>query len=165
MRVTEVALTDLLPDPENARRHTPENIRAIKHALATVGPARSIVVDEDQVVMAGNGVAEAALSAGFTKVLIIEADGETVVAVRKTGLTDEEKQILAIADNRANELSQWDGPTLKQQLEGLDGTKLGFLPDEIARAIRGAVTAPDTFKALPDALETTHTCAHCGYEW
>ena len=165
MKIAEVDLTDLLPDPRNARRHTPENIRAIKHALETVGPGRSLVLDDENVVLAGNGVAEAALAAGFRKVVVLEADGETVIAVRRSGLTDEQKQILAIADNRTNELSQWDGPTLKALLEGLDAPKLGFLPDEIARAVRGQVTAPAEFAVIGDELETEHTCKHCGYQW
>jgi len=165
MVAVELNLADLLPDPRNARRHTPENIRAITHALKTVGPGRSLVLDEHNVVLAGNGVVEAALAAGFTKVLVLESDGETVVAVRRTGLSDEQKQILAIADNRTNELSQWDGATLRDLLDGLDAPKLGFLPDELARAVRGPVIAPDTFAAIDDVLETEHTCKHCGYEW
>jgi len=54
----------LKPDPRNARKHNPRNIGMIEAALHEVGAARSIVIDEDGVVLAGNGVVEAAALAG-----------------------------------------------------------------------------------------------------
>src|SRR5688500_10712002 len=77
-------------------------------ALQQVGAARSIVIDEDNVILAGNGVSEAAAEAGITKVHVVEVDGSTLVAVRRRGLTDEQKRALAIYDNRTGELASWD---------------------------------------------------------
>ena len=50
------SLADLKPDLANARAHNPRNIGMIADALQQVGAARSIVVDEDNVILAGNGV-------------------------------------------------------------------------------------------------------------
>lgn len=114
-------LTDLVPDPQNRRAHNPRNISIVVDALTTVGAARSIVIDEDNVVLAGNGVVEAAAAAGITKVRVIEADGREVIAVRLSGLTDEQKRALAIYDNRAGELATWDvDQLLKDQAAGLE---------------------------------------------
>jgi len=41
-------------------------------------------------------------------VQIVDADGETIVAVRRSGLTDEQKIKLALYDNRTAELADWD---------------------------------------------------------
>ncbi len=51
---------DLFPDPRNARKHSPRNVGSITDALHKVGAARSIVIDEDNVILAGNATVEAA---------------------------------------------------------------------------------------------------------
>src|SRR4051812_49918078 len=91
-------------------------------SLQHVGAARSIVIDEDNVILAGNGVTEAAAEAGITKLRIVDAAGDELVAVRRTGLTDEQKRALAIYDNRTAELAEWDAEQLKADLE--DGLSL-----------------------------------------
>jgi hypothetical protein len=90
-------------------------------ALHKVGAARSIVIDEDNVILAGNGVTEAAAEAGITKVHVVDVDGETLVAVRRKGLTAEQKRALAIFDNRTGELAEWDVEQLQADVDnGLD---------------------------------------------
>jgi len=103
-----VSIADLTPDPENARQHNPRNIGMIRNALGEVGAARSIVIDEDGRILAGNGVIEAAADAGIERVQIVDADGETIIAVRRRGLTPKQKKRLAYFDNRAGDLSGWD---------------------------------------------------------
>jgi hypothetical protein len=48
------SLASLRPDPRNARRHTPRNDGLNVDALHEVGAARSIVIDEDDTILAGN---------------------------------------------------------------------------------------------------------------
>ena len=105
-------LGDLIPDPRNARSHTPRNVGMIESALSEVGAARSIVIDEDGVVLAGNATIEAAAQAGIERVQVVEADGNTIIAVRRRGLTPEQKVKLALFDNRAAELADWDAGVL-----------------------------------------------------
>lgn len=109
-------LEDLVADPRNARKHTPKNIGMLEDALREVGAARSIVVDEANTVLAGNGVVEAAAAAGITRVRFVESDGDEIVAVRRRGLTDEQKRRLALYDNRAAELAEWDPGVLEGML-------------------------------------------------
>lgn len=111
-------LKDLKQDGKNARRHSPRNIGMIEASLRQVGAARSGVIDEDGVILAGNGTYEALAAAGIEKVKVVEADGNEWVVVRRTGLTEEQKRQLALADNRASELATWDGPALAAQ--GID---------------------------------------------
>lgn len=127
-------LGDLKPDPRNARKHSPRNIGAIADSLHKVGAARSIVIDENNVILAGNGMVEAAGQAGIENVHVVEADGNTVVAVRRTGLTKKQKAQLAIADNRTGELAEWDVPVLTGLADevGLDLADVEFTPDEVA---------------------------------
>jgi hypothetical protein len=120
-------IKDLKPDPRNARKHTSKNIGMISDSLRAVGAARSIVIDENDEILAGNGVIEGAAEAGITKLKIVEADGNTIIAVRRRGLTPEQKTKLALYDNRTAELAEWDLDVLKEfAVEGLDLTPFEF---------------------------------------
>lgn len=116
-------IKDLKPDKKNARKHNPRNIGMIEKSLQEVGAARSIVIDEEGNILAGNGTVEAAGNAGITKVKVVDADGETIVAVRRKGLTAKQKKRLAVADNRTAELAEWDVGVLAELAEEdvLDG--------------------------------------------
>ena len=107
-------IKDLKPDERNARRHNPRNIGMIESALNEVGAARSIVIDEGGNILAGNGTVEAAAQAGITRVKVVEADGNEIVAVRRRGLTARQKQRLALFDNRTAELADWETDVVKQ---------------------------------------------------
>lgn len=151
-------IADLTHDPENARKHNDRNVGAIVESLGEVGAARSIVIDEAGVILAGNATIAAARKAGLTKVHVVDVAGDTVVAVRRSGLTAREKRRLALADNRAAELATWDGDRLGQ-LHAEDPSLFhGMFTDaEILRLIPAAVpsvgnTDPDD---VPDLRKTT----------
>jgi len=97
---TPTTIADLNPDPTNARSHSPRNIGMLVDSLQQLGASRSIVIDEEGTVLAGNGVVEAAAEAGITKVRVVDVAGDELVAVRRTGLTPEQKVDLALRDNR-----------------------------------------------------------------
>lgn len=117
---TIMNLSGLKPDPRNARKHNPRNVGMIERALGEVGAARSIVIDENGVVLAGNATVEAAAAAGIERVQVVDADGETIVAVRRAGLTQEQKTKLALYDNRTAELAEWDSETLAGIADEID---------------------------------------------
>jgi 1-aminocyclopropane-1-carboxylate deaminase/D-cysteine desulfhydrase-like pyridoxal-dependent ACC family enzyme len=107
-RDTYKKLNKLVQDPENARDHTLENIGMIAGSIREVGTARSIVIDENNVILAGNATQLGALEAGVKKVRIVDAKADELVAVRRTGLTEEQKKRLALYDNRTAELATWN---------------------------------------------------------
>lgn len=116
-------IRDLLEDPTNRRKHSPRNLGMVADSLQHVGAARSIVIDERNEILAGNGVVEAAGQVGITNLKVVDADGQTIVAVRRRGLTDEQKRQLAMYDNRSAELAEWDVDQLRLDVEaGLDMT-------------------------------------------
>jgi DNA modification methylase len=133
-------LKDLVPDAQNARRHPDRNLAMIVESLQQVGAARSIVIDESNVVRAGNGTLEAAKRLGMKKLQIVDADGETLVAVRRRGLTPAQKLALALYDNRSAELAEWD-PAMLQKLAGeLGGIDLSqFWNSDELRALLASV--------------------------
>ena len=112
----------------------------IVDALQKVGTGRSIVIDENDVVLAGNATIEAAGEAGITSLKVVEAKGSELVAVRRSGLSEAQKRDLALYDNRAAELAQWDVPQLLEDAEN-DLDLSSFFYDEELQAISSNAAA------------------------
>ena len=91
-------LNDLKSDHKNARKRTDRSATLIKNSLEKFGAARSIVIDEENRILAGNGTVEGAKKAGLNNVRVIETDGNEIIAVKRTGLSEDEKVGLALAD-------------------------------------------------------------------
>lgn len=158
-------LRDLTPDPQNRRAHNPRNVGMLVDALHKVGAARSIVIDEHGTVLAGNGVVEAAAEAGIERVQVVDVDGETLVAVRRSGLSDEQKRALAMYDNRTSELATWNVEQLRlDAAAGLDLQPF-FSDAERGKLFGRELDAPSAFPSVDADIETTHRCPSCGYEW
>lgn len=128
-------LAALVQDAANRRSHNERNLTMIRDALRDVGAARSIVIDEGNVILAGNGVATAAAAAGLKTVRIIDAEGDELVAVRRRDLSPEKKRALAIYDNRTSELAEWNTEQLRADLAAGQLFEPFFTADELARLV------------------------------
>jgi hypothetical protein len=89
----------------------------LSRSISDFGAARSIVVDENGVVLCGNGTVEAAAIHGINRVLVIPTDGNTLVAVQRTDLSPTAKTGLALADNRSSDTSEFSGRMLAELME------------------------------------------------
>lgn len=163
-----IHIRELTADPSNRREHNPRNVGLIVDALHRVGAGRSIVIDEHNVILAGNATIDAAAEAGIERVRIIEASGHEIIAVRRRGLTDEQKRHLALADNRAAELATWDLDQLRADAEaGLDLAAF-FEPSELADLLGADAPVPD-FPETAEAARldqlTAVTCPECGHRF
>lgn len=116
---TAVDPASLHVDDDNARVHSEENSSAIDASLREFGPGRSVVIDKDDRVIAGNGTLEAARKVG-KRVVVVDGDGDTLVAVRRKDWTPEQARAYAIADNRTTDLSTFDFDILAGQLADLN---------------------------------------------
>jgi hypothetical protein len=102
-----IPIDELIPDPDNARDHNDRNRKAIETSVATFGAGRSIMVDGDGIVRAGNGTIEAAKKAGIDSVMVIETDGKTLVAVKRPDLKGDRAIAAGLADNASGDLAGW----------------------------------------------------------
>ena len=131
-------MDDLVFDAANVRVHTDKNKQAIRNSVKQFKAGRSILLDADNVIRAGNGTAEAWKEAGG-KVRIIESDGSELIAVKRTDLKGAEAMAYAIADNRSSELAEWDDENLAAQLQELESDfdleELGFDSDDLEEVI------------------------------
>jgi ParB-like chromosome segregation protein Spo0J len=108
MKVEIVDINKLVQDPSNARKHNERNIDSIKGSLKLFGQQKPIVVDKDNVIIAGNGTYEAAKSLGLTSLAVVRSD---LVGTNRTAY--------ALADNRTAELAEWETDSLSQLLAAL----------------------------------------------
>jgi len=138
-------LADLKPDQQNARKHNPRNIGMITKAISEVGVGRSIVIDEEGNILAGNGTVEALAECGITDVKVIKANGNELIAVQRSGLTDEQKKKLALYDNRTAETAEWDIDVLNEiNLEMPDLLVKMFTPLELDELMENYNPFPGT---------------------
>jgi DNA modification methylase len=145
-KTTTIDIANVQTDPNNAREHDEANMAAIQKSLDRFGPGRSIVLDGTDTVRAGNGTVEAARAAGFGKVLVVEPEPDTLVAVRRPEWSEQEAAGYAIADNRAAELAKWDVPQLQSVIDSIpdiDLGDIGFAQDQFDELIKGASDSLD----------------------
>jgi len=162
-----VALAALTPDSRNARRHPDRNLAVLEASLREVGAARSIVVDEAGVVLAGNATVEAASRMGLSRVRVVDVDGTELVAVRRTGLTGEQKRRLALLDNRTAELAEWDAGVLAALAADTNLSGL-WDDDELAEIIAHASPPEIDFPAYDETAAdgvAYATCPECGHRF
>lgn len=106
--------TQIKFDERNYRKHSKKNKAIIKKSLSELGAGRSILLDNENSLIAGNGVYEQAQALGIP-VRVIETDGSELIAVKRTDLAtgDDKRRKLALADNVASDLSEFDVPALQ----------------------------------------------------
>lgn len=172
-----IKLSDLTLDPANTRIHPERNRSTMEASLRRFGAARSIVVDADGVVRAGNGTLEAAKAAGIEDALVVDADGDRLVVVRRMDWTPSEATAYSIADNRASDQSENDDQALALMLtslkaEGLALSDVGYTDEEFAKllgiddvASTDDATPPDDFTSHDEDIDTEYCCPKCSYSW
>jgi DNA modification methylase len=147
-------MTALRTDQHNANKGTKRGRELLEQSLKELGAGRSILVDKDGNVIAGNKTLEMAQKLGL-KVRIIEAGRDELVAVQRPDLdlTDGagEARRLAYLDNRVAELDlEWDAQVIVADMQaGMDLDALGFLEKELQGLVIG--TEESSGKNAPDA--------------
>ena len=104
------------------------------------------------VILAGNATVQAAREVGITGVRIIESDGSELVAVRRSGLSPEQKRRLALYDNRTAELADWDAGVLASLAGELDLSAL-WEEDELTALLAHAQPPEVAFPAYDESAE------------
>jgi ParB-like chromosome segregation protein Spo0J len=122
MKLENLRISNLTPDPENARQHDDKNLKAIMGSLKEFGQRKPIVITESGVIVAGNGTVQAAKRLGWTDIEAVRVPADW---------TPDQVKAFALADNRTAELATWDIHVLDEQLWeleelGVDVKELGF---------------------------------------
>ena len=94
MKVTKKKISELKHPDRNVRMHTDKQIAEFQRSVKMFGQIRPIVIDENNIILAGNGLYETLVSLNYT-----EADCYVV-----EGLSEKEKKKLMLSDNRIFDL-------------------------------------------------------------
>lgn len=118
---------DLKPYEKNPR-HNDDAVQAVAESIREFGFKVPIVIDSDNVIVAGHTRWKASSILGLSEVPCIVADD----------LTPEQVKAFRLADNKVAELSDWDYELLDGELDGLedwDMSKFGFSVKEVDREV------------------------------
>ena len=107
MQIHEICIHDLKAYENNPRKIPEESINAVAASIKEFGFKVPVIIDKDNVIVAGHTRILAAEKLGIEKVPCIIADD----------LTPEQIKAFRLADNKVSELSGWDFEKLEIELE------------------------------------------------
>lgn len=119
-KIEEITLEQLTPDNLNFNKGTEYGGHLMEKSLRDFGLGRSILLDKDNRIIAGNKTTETAAALGFQKVLVVDTEGDTLVAVRRTDIDLDSPQgrELALADNATSKANlAWDEEAILKAAE------------------------------------------------
>ena len=100
-KIIETNVDKLIPDDRNFNKGTEYGQHLIEESLRKFGAGRSILLDKNNRIIAGNKTVENAAIIGIDNVIIVETDGNQIVAVKRKDidLDTAKGRELALADN------------------------------------------------------------------
>lgn len=127
-KYTETKIDNLIPDDKNFNKGTQYGEHLMDESVRKFGLGRSILIDKNNRIIAGNKTAEKAGELGLDNVIIVETDGNTLVAVKRNDI-DLDSQMgreLALADNATGKANlAWDEDMIMRCAEQFD-----FVPED-----------------------------------
>lgn len=111
-----------LKEYENNPRRNEEAVGKVANSIREFGFKVPIVIDSNDIIVAGHTRVKACYELGITEVPCILADD----------LTEEQVRAYRLVDNKTAELSQWDYEKLSNEMAdiiGLDMTEFGFVSE------------------------------------
>lgn len=118
-----IKIADLVPYANNPRM-VKKAVEAVKNSLMKFGYLNPIIVNEDNVILAGH-----------TRLMALEDIGtDEVDCVVVRGLSEAKQKAFRIADNRTAEFAEWDHDKLKEEMKAagqIDWSLFGFKKKEI----------------------------------
>lgn len=123
-----IDIHELVQDDHNFNKGTAKGQELLEKSFEELGAGRSILVDKDNRIIAGNKSQKAAIEKGISEVIVVETEGDELVAVKRTDieLESEEGRKLALADNVTASVNlSWDGNEMQAVASDLS---IGFDP-------------------------------------
>lgn len=148
MNIVELRVADL-KEYENNPRLNDNAVEAVAESIMQFGFKVPIIIDEDNVIVAGHTRLKAARMLEMERVPCIVADD----------LTDEQIKAFRLADNKVSEFAEWDFSALEKELEEIemDMSTFGFEID-VDFEVGGETEQGD----LTQKEIQTMCCPHCG---
>lgn len=151
MKITEIELSNL-HEYENNPRDNDGAVDAVAASIREFGFKVPVIVDGDNVIVAGHTRVKAARKLGMSAVPCIVADD----------LTPDQIKAFRLADNKVSELAGWDWNKLYEELEtiSIDMEQFGFDMSADDVDIDSFFEDAEQKEKEPKKIQ----CPHCG-EW
>lgn len=134
LKIEKMKIADIKEYTNNPRNNK-KAIQPVIKSIEKFGYVNPIIVDEDNIILAGHTRIKALQDIGFLEVEII----------RLTGLTEEQKKSYRIADNRTQDFAKWDGNLLEAEMREItadDWTDFGFREKDLGKLKPNECTCP-----------------------
>lgn len=130
-KIKKAKLKDLIQDDHNLNKGTEKGQQLIEKSLREFGAGRSLLLDKNNRIIAGNKTHRNAEAIGMDDVIIVETDGTKLVAVKRTDVDLDSKKgrEMALADNATVKVDlEWDEDAMKEVSEewGFDLSEWGI---------------------------------------
>lgn len=123
MKIEEISINDVIPYENNPRKNDGA-VEAVANSIREFGFRVPIIIDRENVIIAGHTRLKAAEQLGLEKVPVVRADD----------LTEEQVRAFRLADNKVGEIAGWDFDLLAEELADIseiDMTDFGFeMPED-----------------------------------
>jgi hypothetical protein len=136
-----ISIDDIEPDPANPNKGTPRGKAMTDFSVDTFKPARGVALDKGNVTLAGNKTVESAKRAGVKRVVVVETDGDVLVATRRRDMNlsdpdDHRAREYTVADNRTAEVGiRYDEEMMAAAVEDGADMSVLFYDDELEKLI------------------------------
>ena len=107
--IKEMETNQLKPYKNNSRIHDEKQVEQISASIEKFGFTQPILIDENNIVLAGHGRLMAAQKLGLSKVPVIVLDD----------LSEAQKKAYVIADNKIGQNSKWNNEVLRIEIEDI----------------------------------------------
>ena len=127
-----IDIEELAQDTHNFNKGNEQGQELMERSFKEMGAGRSILIDRNGHIIAGNKSQKAAIAAGIKKVRVIETTGDELVAVKRTDvdIDSAEGRKMAYLDNLTTQVNlTWDETELEAvqaDVEGFDIADFGF---------------------------------------
>lgn len=147
VKIERVRLLDIIFDEKNERIHEAQSVEAIRASLRKFGQRKPIVIDQENKIVAGHGLVEAAIAEGWSH----------VDAVR-TALEGDQRAAYRIADNRTAEFSSFDVALLAKQINENAITLDGLYEElQVTKLLAEPIASNDVVKQATEQTQKSPT--------
>lgn len=145
MQIIQKIIEDLVPY-ENNPRNNDEAVRYVAESIKEFGFKVPIVIDKNNVIVAGHTRYKASRLLGIKEVPCIIADD----------LTDDQIRAYRLADNKVSEFATWDFEKMQleiDELESFDMTLFGFEGGIFLEAMKRKLSRMITKRSYQESLK------------
>lgn len=146
VNIEVVSVDDLIQDDHNFNKGTEQGQQLIERSFRECGAGRSVFIDKDNRLVGGNKAQKGFKAAGKKRVVIVDSDPDTLVAVRRkdVSLDSAEGRRMALLDNLTTQVNlAWDPSEIEavsSDIDGFDPSDYGFDPSQLEVAGMGDET-------------------------